>query len=307
MPEIAQGRPVIFGEVLFDVFPGGHRVLGGAPFNVAWHLRGFGESPLFLSRIGRDEAGTEIRALMDDWGLDVGGLQEDPEHPTGRVQITLREGQPSYHILPEQAYDFMDAEPALAAMEQARGNLLCHGSLAARHPTSRASLLSLKRKSALPVFVDINLRSPWWDMDTLNNLLEGVAWLKLNDEELEHLSGQHLGNPAHLERAARDFKARRQLSTLVLTRGAQGALLVEDSRVEYGEPAPVNKLVDTVGAGDAFTAVSILGLLRGWSLPTRLQRALEFAAAVCGLQGATTRDMALYQYHLDQWEETEHG
>ena len=75
-------RPLVFGEVLFDCFPDGAEVLGGAPFNVAWHLQGFGQEPLFVSRIGDDIRGNQIRAAMSDWGMSLSGLQLDTSHAT---------------------------------------------------------------------------------------------------------------------------------------------------------------------------------------------------------------------------------
>ncbi len=95
-------RITVFGEVLFDCFPGGEQVLGGAPFNVAWHLQAFGQRPRFVSRVGEDEAGRRIRRAMSDWGMDTDDLQRDPRHATGQVQITFSGGEPTQQsALPE--------------------------------------------------------------------------------------------------------------------------------------------------------------------------------------------------------------
>ena len=127
--ELSQGRPVVFGEVLFDTFPDGAAVLGGAPFNVAWHLQGFGLDPLFISRIGDDEPGTRVLDTMRAWGMDIRGLQVDDDHPTGKVQVSLDHGQPSFSILADQAYDFIELEAAVGAATRAAPALLYHGSL----------------------------------------------------------------------------------------------------------------------------------------------------------------------------------
>ena len=83
-------RPIaIFGEVLIDQFPDGHQVLGGAPFNVAWHLQAFGQAPCFISRIGNDSMGESIRQAMIDWGVSVENMQTDHYHPTCTVEVTL--------------------------------------------------------------------------------------------------------------------------------------------------------------------------------------------------------------------------
>ena len=110
----ASMRPLIVGEVLFDVMPGGTRVLGGAPFNVAWHLEAFGLRPLLITRVGVDESGDEVLAAMASWGMDTSAVQRDDAHPTGRVQVELEGGEPTFQILPNQAYDHLDRDQALA-------------------------------------------------------------------------------------------------------------------------------------------------------------------------------------------------
>jgi fructokinase len=296
MPGTLQGRPVIFGEVLYDVFPDGQRILGGAPFNLAWHLKGLGEDPLFISRVGDDPAGEQIRAAMADWGLDTRGLQTDLEQPTGTVQVSFGEdGQPAYEIHSPCAYDVIDAGEALTLVHTQETALICHGSLIARHPLSRSTLEMLRREAGLPCFVDINLRAPWWNLDRVERLLHRVRWLKLNDEELARLSGRELEGKMELFEAARELQARHELDSVLITRGAQGALLLERGETCSGAPAAVDNLVDTVGAGDAFGAMFLFGLLRGWPAEQRLKRALEFAAAICGIRGAISHDPALYQ------------
>jgi len=84
---------VIFGEVLFDCFPDGNSVLGGAPFNVAWHLQAFGMSPMMISSVGDDELGNKVKSAMQDWSMRTTGLQLDPVHPTGSVDIEFVDGE----------------------------------------------------------------------------------------------------------------------------------------------------------------------------------------------------------------------
>ncbi|HRV09486.1 MAG TPA: PfkB family carbohydrate kinase, partial [Acidobacteriota bacterium] len=93
-----RGRPVVFGEVVFDLFPDGSEVLGGAPFNVAWHLKGLGERPLMITRIGDDQRGRAILDRMLSAGLDVAGVQMDEEHPTGTVRVLLDSAGPRFQI-----------------------------------------------------------------------------------------------------------------------------------------------------------------------------------------------------------------
>ena len=99
---------MVFGEVLFDRFPDGNVVLGGAPFNVARHLQAFGREPLMISRVGNDALGRNIRQAMEDWSMTLRGLQLDSQHPTGTVDVSFHADEPSYDIVDQRAYDFID-------------------------------------------------------------------------------------------------------------------------------------------------------------------------------------------------------
>jgi fructokinase len=298
------GRPVVVGEVLFDVFPDGGRVLGGAPFNVAWHLHAFGLRPLVLTRVGDDTLGNQILEAMSAWGMDRSGVQVDPEAPTGRVQVELDGGAPSFSILPDQAYDRLDGRAAADAMRDQELALVYHGSLIARSGVARAALQAIRTETRLRVFVDVNLREPWWDRTGVSDLLHGVRWVKLNDDELLRLTDADPDHPApELEAAAAELAGRHELAQVVVTRGDRGALVWDRTRVMSGRSSQALEIVDTVGAGDAFAAVWIAGLLGGWTVGQTLSRALDFAAAFCTVRGATTDDRDLYRHELAKWQD----
>jgi len=300
------GRPVIVGEVLFDEFPDGSRVLGGAPFNVAWHLQAFGHRPLMITRIGSDEAGAEVRDSMSRWGLDLEGVQVDPQRPTGTVCVDLDSGQPSYTILADQAYDVIERVPAVVSARAADGRLLYHGTLAARTDISRQAILELREIPGISVFVDVNLRDPWWLEDKMTQLLEGVAWLKLNEDELRRLLPGDGGDGAEdVTAAAERLRRRVAASEVLVTRGELGAAFVSDGDAIELAPPPPRRMVDTVGAGDAFSAVWIAGELRGWTAETKLRRSLDFASRICTIRGATTTDKEVYDDVLDDWAHVE--
>lgn len=286
-------RPVVFGEVLWDRFPDGRAVLGGAPFNVAWNLQALGASPRFVSRVGRDELGERIATAMTARGLDTAGLQTDPDHATGTVEVAFSGGEPSYTIATDRAWDHI-APPA----DGPGGGLLYHGSLAARSPGSRATLASL-RPRADAVFVDVNLRDPWWDRATVLDLLAGARWAKLNADELAELVP---GEPDNDRRAAR-LLADTDLERVIVTLGGDGAAVHGPQGPPLVRPVPAaGTVVDTVGAGDAFSAVALLGLLRGWPWELILDRAQQLAAAVVGLRGATSDDPEFYEPFSTAWE-----
>lgn len=285
----------IFGEVLFDHFPDGHRVLGGAPFNVAWHINAFGEVPYLLSAVGDDAEGEEIRSAMFDWGMDLSGLQTDPDHATGQVTVSLQGGEPSYDIVPDCAYDHIrERRSAL------RCDLLYHGTLALRSEASAKSLDYLKSHDPRQVFMDVNLRSPWWERERVLALADAAQWVKLNRDELGLLCPRDAG--ADLDDQARAFKAAHGLDGLVVTLGSEGALgLVGDDPSIRVSPQSRVEVVDAVGAGDAFASVLVLGILRDWPLAITLERAQDFASRIVVQPGATAADPALYEPFIDRW------
>ncbi|WP_296807151.1 PfkB family carbohydrate kinase [Thiocapsa sp.] len=304
MSDSSADQPIvdIFGEVLFDCFPGGRRVLGGAPFNVAWHLRAFGAAPQLISAVGDDPQGEQVRRAMRDWGMDTSTLQTDPDHATGEVRVTLDDGEPTYEIIPDRAFDFIRAVDFPPV-----GELLYHGTLALRRPVSAATLNALKTRGHGIRFLDVNLRDPWWSLDETRGLLHDVDWVKLNRSELALLadgSGSNVGEirDAELTTLASAFLAQYGLSGLVVTLGGDGAFaLGRGSSPVHVAPAPALAVKDTVGAGDAFASVLILGIVRRWPLATTLERAQSFASRIVEQHGATAADPALYRPYLDQW------
>ncbi|MSP28194.1 MAG: carbohydrate kinase [Methylococcales bacterium] len=285
----------IFGEVLFDQFPDGQKILGGAPFNVAWHTQAFGLAPCFISRVGNDAAAEKIRHAMQTWGMVMNSLQTDVDYPTGLVQITFNAGEPSYDILPHQAYDFIAVESLDLASQY---EIIYHGTLAMRQATSAHALEELKARHQGKVFVDVNLREPWWQAERVAQVLELAHWVKLNQHELEQLQPLH----TDLKAAMAVFLARYHLEILIVTRGEQGAIAMNQFG-ETVEVAPTVQLavVDTVGAGDAFSAVLLLGLQRGWSLQVTMERARDFASAVVTQRGAVVQDLSFYQRFIEAW------
>ncbi len=287
--------PLLFGEVLFDCFEDGSRVLGGAPFNVAWHLQAFGFSPLLISRVGDDPLGREIRDTMLHWGMSIAGLQLDSAHSTGEVRVSLADGQPSFDIVAGRAYDHISPEP----LPPVAPALIYHGSLGLRQAESAAALETLMDRYAVPVFLDVNLRPPWWEREQVMRLLGHTAWLKINDDELHTL----LEGPETLDEKAARLMDGHGLALIIVTRGAQGAFALKPN----GERAAVTPngksvVVDTVGAGDAFASVCIAGLLQEWPLALTLERAQQFASLLVSQRGATNDDPALYAPLITEWD-----
>jgi len=288
--------PLIFGEVLFDCFPDGREVLGGAPFNVAWNLQAFGMAPLLISRVGNDLPGKSIREKMASWNMDTSALQTDSSRPTGKVQIELVDDEPRFTILPNQAYDSIS--PLKTGIKDNKASFLYHGSLALREHVSRNTLYGLKHKYNCPVFVDVNLRQPWWSSQFVHSLIENATWVKMNEDELKKL----FLDPGDLEKSCSRLLERYNLDAVFITRGSKGAAAFSrGGDIVTIEPEPGTVIVDTVGAGDAFSSVLLIGLTNGWPMGTMLERAQQFASAVVGLRGAVSEDNRFYLPFATSW------
>lgn len=304
--EPSTSGPLVFGEVLFDHFEDGSRVLGGAPFNVAWHLEGFGLAPLFVSAVGTDEEGREVIERMESWGMRTDGLQAVVSHPTGAVTAKIVDGEPVYEIGTEQAYDHVERHPARAALGDEAPSLIYHGTLALRTETSRETLSAIQDQTSAPTYVDLNLRRPWWTAERVERCLERADWLKLAADELATVIGRPAESVEACEVGARHLVARHGLDAVIVTRGAWGSLMVREtgSWTRRSEALAPEEIVDTVGAGDAFSAVACTGVVEGWHPETVLERGNAFALELCRIRGATTTDRGLYERHRRRWTST---
>lgn len=323
-------RPLIVGEVLFDCFPE-RSVLGGAPFNVAWNLRALGAEPLLLTAVGQDPLGDEVRAAMGRIGLDAEGLQV-ASHPTGRVDIEVVGGEPRYrfwddvafdHIVLPKAWDRQD--PAEAAqgwtatsgrsvaigrdgeLASGRFGLLYHGSLALRGAVSDATVRRLREVVGCPVFIDVNIRKPHFDPRRFATLLSGATHVKLNHEELAELiremgvgdGSRETATPcdawADIVEQGRALAGFFSIANLWVTAGERGAAWIGPAGEAIAAAPPVPRMVDTVGAGDAFAAVIIRDMLEGKTPAESLPSAARFSSRICELRGATTEDANFYR------------
>lgn len=299
---IITGNIVLFGEVLADVFPDSS-VMGGAPFNVAYHLQAFGLCPILITRTGNDPLRQQLITLMNAAGMSVTGVQYDPYYPTGQVQVKPLENGHEFKILAEQAYDFIDPEAASDTAAVNKPQLVYFGTLAQRNSISGIALAETLRRTPRALrLLDINLRAPWYRPETIRYSLTQADHVKVNEDELVQLPGLlafQTGNPR--DTATRLIETF-QLKTLLVTRGAKGAWLL-DQAGNYNEApgSPHVPIVDTVGAGDGFCAVFILGLLHGWPSTLILERANRFAATLCEIRGAIPESVEFYAPFIKNW------
>jgi fructokinase len=312
---------LVIGEALVDLFPD-RQVIGGAPFNVARNLAALGAAPLMLTRIGQDTLGEHLADEFDRYGLSQAALQRDDHLPSGQVRVHLLPGGGHrFEIAPGQAWDAIDAEAAVAVVRAHRPRLVCFGTLAQRTRASaeavRAAVRAAAEGGALCV-LDLNLREGPDNRALAEASLPLADVLKLNEDELPQLlhwfmpgaDGQALaplGSTAH-EAAVTALLAHFGIGRLVLTLGAEGHAVfdADGGLVARGPAEPVTPR-DTVGAGDAFLSVVLLGQLRGWPLAPTLRRAAAFAAAVCGIDGAVSIEPAFYARWRRAWDDEAAG
>jgi fructokinase len=279
------------GELLWDVLPAGPQ-LGGAASNFAVMAARLGNNGAIATRIGTDPLGREAMAFLKTTPLDTRYIQEDFSRVTGTVTVALEQGEPRYTIHEPVAWDFLEFTPHwLALAEQA--DAVCFGTLAQRSPASRRTIESFlheTRPECVRVF-DVNLRAPFFTPEIVEQSLELATIFKLNADEMPQVLSL-LGfpdsegiTPDFLLNGARQIIDQFPVQLVAITLGAQGSLLITRKEVDRHPGYPA-KIVDAVGAGDAFTAALTHYYLRGAALSQLNAAGNRWGAWVASRAGA---------------------
>lgn len=251
--------------------------------NVALRLQRFGIDACFLSRVGKDVDGDDLLDYIESQSLSTRYIQTDTELPTGRVYVdTTEPTEVRYKIAENVAWDRIDVD-AFRQKHRTESDVVIYGSLAARHAVSRQSLLQLLDDARLSIF-DVNLRPPFDDAETLQQLLERADWVKVNEHELAYLTDTPFRISA-VQSMAMTLSDRFQLDAVCVTMGANGVVLLDGDRF-YQQPAFAVDVVDTVGCGDAFLGSWIGAMLDEQPAQAALEQAAAVAAIVAGSEGA---------------------
>ena len=298
---------VAFGEILWDVIDGVPHI-GGAPFNFAAHAARCGLKSAIVSAVGDDGLGRRARTEAERLGVDVSMVGVHPNLPTGTVNVTLADGIPSYEIVRPVAWDEITGDAAawghaaLPCNDGGHAALPCNdgragsplpavdvprafyfGTLAQRSPVSAATLGSLLDACASSlVFFDVNLRQDYWSVELVEKGLAHTDILKVTDEEMRTLGFA----PESL------FARFPRLKTVVETRGAAGCRVISRSGEAFDSPAISDgPVVDTVGAGDSFSAAFLAAVLHGESLASAAEAGNRLAGKVAARAGAIPEDL----------------
>ena len=276
------------GETLWDVFPDGPR-LGGAPLNYSCSVAELAKSDaqvFIASAVGSDELGRRAMDSLARHGVNTTCMQTN-DRQTGQVLVELDSaGVASYRFADNCAWDHLVWNSSLQELA-AKCDAVCFGTLGQRSECSRATIRRFVNETSDDTLriLDVNLRSPFFDNEVISDSLALASVLKLNDDELTLLADLYGVKGNHIE-IMRKLAEQFQLRCIALTRGANGAVLVCGSAVS-DLPGIKVKVVDTVGAGDAFTAAMTLGLLDGRDIDEVNRRAIAAASWVCSQPGAT--------------------
>jgi len=270
-----------FGEILWDTF-GDEKIAGGAPMNVARHLVQQHCDVLFATRVGADEAGTGLVEFLKTNRLYSDLIQTDEKLPTCEVTVQLDANGHATYVIPQPvSWDNIQTTGALTEAA-AWASAIVYGSLACREAITRDTLLNLLNETtALKVF-DVNLRPPHYTLSNIETLLAGADVIKMNEDEAALLAGNSGGD---LKENIIEFQKTYHPKTICVTRGENGAIAWHDYEF-YEHPGFEVSVVDTVGAGDAFLATFINGVLNNTPMPQILERACKVGAFVAGRRGA---------------------
>jgi fructokinase len=274
---------ICFGEMLWDMLPTG-KMAGGAPMNVAIHLKNFGNNATIISRVGTDDLGNELLGFIDHHELDSQFIQQGQNHLTGVVKVNVDDkNNVTYKIVKPVAWDYiLLEEKAINAVKNA--DCFVFGSLSARSEQTFETLKKLLEVAPLKVF-DINLRPPYYDKETCEYLLAKTDILKLNHLELDEISDWFFEADTISEKLSQLSKMF-NISTICVTLGEDGAMLFDEGEIHKSSGFPV-KVLDTIGSGDSFLACFIANFLNQENIAKTLQKSCAVGALVAQNHGAT--------------------
>ena len=290
---------LIVGEILFDKFPG-YKRLGGAPFNYYYHLRSLGLSAIFVGRIGRDRDGEEILLRFAKSGFDASGLQIDDQYGTGTVNVSLDSGgSHAFEIVPDVAYDHISLSDALNVINFDRVKLIYFGTLIQRTLNGFHLIhqLTSETRAFTKSLCDLNLRPHCYSEKTVTDSLHRTDFLKLNIDEFQYLKDLYVYNDSN-QSFIKYLKNRFMLEWICVTKGGSGSELHIGETVVKAPTKDPRNVIDTVGAGDAFSAILTIGYLKSWEPNLILERATEFALAICNIKGAIPDSSSFYDRFL---------
>ena len=280
------------GEILFDVYPKCKK-LGGAPFNFIYHITKLTGKANFVSRVGSDSDGDEILEILKNKNVPTEFIQIDQKHKTGVAKTTLNEKKiPTFIIEKDRAYDFIEITDSLEKLISEHTDCLYFGTLAQRNKQSRETIRHLSEKD-VKCICDLNIRQDFYSPEIIEASLKAANVLKLNEDELELVNKLVLKTDYDSTKTARKILEVFNIELLCVTKGSAGAVLYRSGEENFYK-IKNEKVVDTVGAGDAYASLLCIGYLKNWNIAKINKLASEFANEVVKVEGALPNDDNIY-------------
>ena len=287
------------GEILWDVYPDRKR-LGGAPFNFIYHVWKIHKRANFISSIGNDENGKEILDFLNGKNFPTDNIILDEDHPTGTVQVKLNEDKtPKFKISAECSYDYISLSDKTKKIIEAETEILYFGTLSQRSTVTRQTIQSLFNKN-IKCFCDLNLRHDFFSKEMIEEALRTSNVVKVNSDELNKLIELFNLNSDH-KKAMEQLNKTYNIDLLCVTQGGDGAMLYNGNELNSCKVETKN-IVDTVGAGDAYSAVLCIGYVKNMDINKINKLANEFASDMCSVEGALPSDDSIYNKYIREFE-----
>lgn len=285
------------GEILWDIYPDQKR-LGGAPFNFIYHIWKIFGKAYFISSVGNDPLGMEIKSYLTEIGFEHKHIIVDYSHSTGSVNVQIDENKnPHFTISAESSYDYITLNESSKQIIN-ESDLIYFGTLSQRNYVTRKTIDSLfqyKKK----FFCDLNLRHNFFTKEMIETALHKSHVLKLNEHELEKLK-TILILDEDSNSAIEQLNQKFIIELICVTMGETGAILYDGNIFDHYKTTNT-KIVDTLGAGDAYSAILCIGYLLNKPISEINKLANEFAGEICGISGALPKDDSFYNRYKNQF------
>jgi len=283
MKKLKSEKIMCVGEILWDALPEGI-FLGGAPFNVACHLKMLNENVVMLSKVGNDVLGEQAVKRVVEKKLTKDFIQLDKKHQTGIVDVSLdSRGNAKYEIVKPVAWDFINSNNQVIR-EAESCDIIVFGTLAQRSSGTQKTINELLKLNKINIY-DVNLRPPFVDKTIIKNSLNAANIIKLNDDEFVKMAEWFNFN-TNLKKGIRQFANKFKCEAVCVTKGSKGAVLYRNNKITEHDGFKV-QIKDTVGSGDAFLAAFIHGIIQNNKNEDILKFANSVGAFVATQNGAT--------------------
>lgn len=289
------------GEILWDIYPDTKRI-GGAPFNFIYHIKKIIGSANFISSVGNDELGKELLQILSKNGFDTDSIFVDSQHPTGKVSVTIDENKIShFQISSKSSFDYLQLTRKAEQLINEDSDLIYFGTFTSRSEKSRGTITSILNKPTKKYFCDLNIRHNFYTKEFIELSLFSSNVLKINEDEFSKLQ-KIFDLSDDEETAIHTLFKKYKIDLLALTLGKNGAKLYSKDDFDYYKPEE-NEIVDTLGAGDAFSSILCLGYLFNYPLDIINKLANEFAFQICMIKGALPIDDLIYEKYKNEFSQ----